>query len=121
MLKTNLKHLVSEKELNELVSNNANVMVCCGRMGRMCIPVYAIMESLKKDYPNVQFRDMEFDIPDSNIIRNHPACSRFMGLPFTVYYENGEVVKATSSIQSKEQVKEILNTVFSTKEIVSEM
>lgn len=121
MLKTNLKHLVSEKELNELVSNNANVMVCCGRMGRMCIPVYAIMESLEKNYPNVQFKDMEFDIPDSNIIRNHPACSGFMGLPFTVYYKNGEIVKATSSIQSKEQVKEILDTVFSTKEVVSKM
>jgi len=121
VLRTNLKHLVSEKELNEFISNNADVMVCCGRMGRMCIPVYAIMELLEKNYPSVQFRDMEFDIPDSHIIRNHPACSEFMGLPFTVYYKNGEVVKATSSIQSKEQVKEILDTVFSTKEIISEI
>ncbi len=28
MLKTNLKHLVSEKELNELISSNENVMIC---------------------------------------------------------------------------------------------
>jgi len=115
MLKTSLKHLASEEELNKLISDNTNVMVCCGRMGCMCIPVYAIMESLEENYPNVQFRDMEFDIPDSCVIRDHSACSGFMGLPLTMYYKNGEVVKATSSIQSREQVKEILDTVFQPK------
>ena len=120
-LPTNLKHVADVAEYNQVLNDHENLMICCGRMGRMCIPVYAIMESLEKDYPNVQFRDMEFDSPDSHIIRTQPACSGFMGLPFTVYYKNGEVIKATSSIQSKEQVKEILDTVFSTKEMVSEM
>jgi len=32
-----------------------------------------------------------------------------MGIPFTVYYKNGTVVKATSSIQTREQVKAILD------------
>jgi thioredoxin 1 len=36
-----------------------------------------------------------------------------MGLPFTVYYKNGKVVAATSSIQSKEQIQEILDREFS--------
>jgi thioredoxin 1 len=35
-----------------------------------------------------------------------------MGLPFTVYYKNGKVVAATSSIQSQEQITEILDKVF---------
>jgi thioredoxin 1 len=36
-----------------------------------------------------------------------------MGIPFTIYYKNGKVVKATSSIQTKDQVKSILNKEFS--------
>jgi thioredoxin 1 len=35
-----------------------------------------------------------------------------MGIPFTIYYRNGKVVKATSSIQSKNQVTAILNKEF---------
>ena len=55
---------------------------------------------------------MEFDIPDASFIRNLPECSSFMGLPFTVYFKNGKVVTATSSIQSKEAVDEILKREF---------
>jgi thioredoxin 1 len=36
-----------------------------------------------------------------------------MGIPFTIYYKNGKVVKATSSIQTKDQVRTILNNEFS--------
>jgi thioredoxin 1 len=35
-----------------------------------------------------------------------------MGLPYTVYYRNGKMVKATSSIQNMSQVKHILDTEF---------
>ena len=34
------------------------------------------------------------------------------GIPFVIYYKNGKVVKATSSIQSKVQIIDILNSVF---------
>jgi thioredoxin 1 len=70
------------------------------------------MEELKADYPNVKFMDMEFDSPEAHVIRNAPECSGFMGLPFTMYYKNGQVVKATTSIQMKDQIVEILNEVF---------
>ncbi|NTV18736.1 MAG: thioredoxin, partial [Bacteroidales bacterium] len=36
----------------------------------------------------------------------------FMGIPFTIYYKNGKVAKATSSIQTKGQVTSILNNEF---------
>ncbi len=113
-LDTNLKHLTSAAELNELISNNENVMVCCGRMGPMCVPVYAVMEELEKSdsYDNVVFRDMLFDDPESAVIRNLPECRSFRGLPFTIYYKNGKVAKATSSVQSKDQVTTILKEVF---------
>jgi thioredoxin 1 len=112
MLRTNLKHVLSEQEHKELIENNENVMICCGRMGPMCIPVYEVMEELEGEYPNVKFADMEFDLPDARVIRNLPECRTFSGLPFVVYYKNGKVVKATSSIQSREQITEILDEYF---------
>ena len=113
MLRTSLKHLESKKELSDFIEQNENAMVCCGRMGPMCVPVYSIMAKLEKVYSSVAFADMEFDIPDASIIRNLPECARFMGLPFTIYYKNGKVVEATSSIQTMDQVKSILDKHFS--------
>ena len=112
VLPTNLKHVVSEAELNKILEENKNVMVCCGRMGPMCVPVYDIMEELQDEYPHVEFRDMLFDNPEAAVIRNLPECRGFMGLPFTIYYKNGKVVAATSSIQTREQIVEILEREF---------
>jgi len=110
MLYTNLKHLETEREVKEVVENNEKVMICCGRMGPMCIPVYGIMEELEPMYPHITFHDQDFDIPAADIIKSLPDCASFMGLPFTVYFKNGKVVAATSSIQNKNQVMKILDT-----------
>ena len=112
MLNTNLKHLERQEEITEILGENKNVMISCGRMGPMCTPVYAAMEKLINQYQNVEFRDMEFDISDASYIRNLSECSSFMGLPFNVYFKEGKVVRATSSIQSINQIKEILDEVF---------
>jgi thioredoxin 1 len=112
ILQTNLKHIASADEHSDVINNNENVMVCCGRMGPMCIPVYAAMKELESEYPNIEFRDMLFDNPHAAVIRNLPEARNFMGLPFVIYYKNGKVVKATSSIQNKEQIKNILDEVF---------
>lgn len=112
MLQTPLEHVESDQAYEETLKNNENVMLCCGRMGPMCLPVYDIMDSLTPDYPHVAFRDMDFDGPAAHIIRSLPQTARFTGLPFTVYYKNGEVVAATSSIQSMEQVTAILDEHF---------
>jgi len=112
MLNTNLKHLETEQEVKEAIENNENVMVCCGRMGPMCIPVYAIMEDLEEGYPHVLLCDQDFDIRAASFIRNLPECASFMGLPFTVYFKNGEVVAATTSLQNKDQVTKVLDREF---------
>jgi thioredoxin 1 len=112
MLQTNLKHIFTADEHKRFIEENENVMICCGRMGPMCIPVYGIMEELEPKYSNVKFRDMEFDNPESHVIRNAPECRGFMGIPFTVYYKKGKLVKATTSIQSMEQITTILNTQY---------
>jgi thioredoxin 1 len=41
-----------------------------------------------------------------------PECAGFMGLPFTVYYKNGEVVTATTSIQNEGQIRGVLDAQF---------
>jgi thioredoxin 1 len=113
MLYTNLKHLESAADYKKAISENENVMVICGRMGPMCIPVYDIAEELEEDYKHVKFYDMEFDNPESQVIRSLPEVRGFMGIPFTIYYKDGRVVKATSSIQTKAQVTAILDKEFS--------
>ncbi len=111
-LLTNLKHLTSEADFQKAIKENENVMVICGRMGPMCVPVYDACEEIEKEYTHIQFYDMLFDLPDSRIIRTLPECQGFMGLPFTVYFKNGKVVKATSSIQQKEQITAIIKEYF---------
>ena len=112
MLQTNLKHIESASEHKKFIEENENVMICAGRMGPMCIPVYEIIEELEEDYNHVKFADMDFDIPEAYVIINAPECSGFMGLPFNVYYKNGKLVKATTSIQNMQQVTAILDEYF---------
>lgn len=112
MLYTNLKHIETAADHARIISENENVMVICGRMGPMCIPVYRIAEELEAEYKHVTFFDMEFDNPESIVIRGLTEVRGFMGIPFTVYYKDGKVAKATSSIQTKAQVKTILDKEF---------
>ena len=112
ILQTGIEEITSASQLEKIISENENVMVCCGRMGPMCIPVYDVMEELEEERPNVKFYTLAFDNPEASIIRNAPECNGFMGLPFTVYYKNGKVVKATSSIQNRQQITGILDAEF---------
>ncbi len=112
MLETRLPHIESKEELEKVLNNNENVMICCGRMGPMCMPIYVIMKSLEEEQSHVIFRDIDFDIPSAAYIKTLPECSYFMGLPFTVYFKKGLVVAATTSIQNREQIVEILDDKF---------
>jgi thioredoxin 1 len=112
ILQTNLKHVETAEQYVKLLNEEENVMICCGRMGPMCIPVYQAMIELESEYPQVALRDMAFDTPDAHLIRGLPECRGFMGLPFTVYFKKGQVVEATSGILSKEQVSSTLNRLF---------
>ena len=111
-LGTNLHHIDSKSELEELIETNEKVVVVCGRMGPMCVPVYGIMEELEKTHSDIKFNDFLFDSPEAAIIRQLPEARKFRGLPFTIYYRGGKVVKATSSIQNPKQVKDIIKDVF---------
>ncbi|MBN1463261.1 MAG: thioredoxin [Paludibacteraceae bacterium] len=112
LLQTSLHEIESAAELKKLQEENENLMVVCGRMGPMCIPVYDIQEEIQDDYQHVKFCVMSFDTPESAVIRQDPACAGFMGLPFTMYYKNGKVVHATTSIQNRQQITGILDSKF---------
>ena len=111
MLYTNLDHIISRDDYQKAIAHE-NVMICCGAMGPMCIPVYDIMERLRGEYSHVNFFDFEFRTAEAEVIRALPETQGFMGLPFVVYYHNGKVVKATTSIQSEQQVRSILDAQF---------
>ena len=113
MLYTNLKHIETATDCARIINENENVMIICGRMGPFSIPVYRIAEELEPAYKQVKFFDMEFDNPESEIIRKLPEVQSFSGFPVTVYFKQGEVVKATVGLQTKEQVIEILEHEFS--------
>jgi len=112
MLYTEVPEITSDSELQATLSDNENVMLCVGRNGPMCLPVYDLMESMGPAYEHVTFRVMPFDLPVANAIRSMPEVRTFMGLPFTLYFKNGKVVEATSSIQNRDQVSAILEQRF---------
>ena len=112
MLYTNLKHIESAAKHTDIINGGQNSMVILGRMEPQSIAVYRIAEELEADYPNVKFYDMEYDNPESNIIRNLVEVDGFRSIPFTLYYRNGKVVKASSGIQTKDQIAAILDQEF---------
>ena len=112
MLYTNLKHIESAEKYAQIINENENTVVICGRMGPACIPVYRIAEELETEFNHVKFFDMEFDNPESHVIRSLPEVHGFLGSPFILYYKNGQIMKATSGIQTSAQVKAILDQEF---------
>ncbi len=112
MLTTNLEHVETDDQFQQLLSDNDNIMITCGRMGPMCLPVYDVMDNVKDDYQDVTFRDMDFDSPVATNIRSLQAVRGFMSLPFVVYFKNGKVVEAKSSIQNRDQVVDSLERNF---------
>ena len=112
MLQTTVHEIETAAEFKKIINENENVMVSCGRMGPMCIPVYDAMEELEEERSDVKFYVMGFDTPEASPIKNTPMCQGFMGLPFNVYYKNGKMVTATSSIQDKEQIVSAMDQFF---------
>jgi len=113
MLYTNLKHIETAADCARIIKENENVIIICGRMGPFSIPVYRIAEELEPKYNHVKFFDMEFDNPESAVIRNMPEVQDFSGFPLTIYYKNGKVVWATTGVQTKDQFISILKHEFS--------
>jgi thioredoxin 1 len=108
MFNIKVKQIAEANEFDEAVKNTENLVACAGRWGPMCIPVYGAMEQMETDskFNEINFRVVNFDSEPAGKIRSLKECRRFMGLPFIVYYKNGEVVHATSGLQTRQQLEE---------------
>jgi thioredoxin 1 len=112
MLSTKIKECTEATNFDNLKDTKGNIMVTCGRMGPMCIPVYGVMEEIEKDYEDVAFRVIDFDSQMANAIKSLPEVQSFSSLPFVLYFKDGKVARATAGIQNKSQVTSNLNDVF---------
>ena len=112
MLYTNLKHIESAVDYTRIIRDNERVVIICGSMGPVCVPVYRMADELEAEYIHVKFFDMEYDNPESDVIRSLPEVQEFRNVPYIIWYKNGKVVQLTSGIQSKVQVIDILEKEF---------
>lgn len=104
MLYTNLVHLETAAELSRMIEQHENIVVVCGTMGPESVPVYRIAETLGHEYNAIMFCDMEFDNPESAVLRGIFETELFSGLPYVVYFHLGKIVKISSGAQSMEQI-----------------
>lgn len=103
-----VKQIKTIAEFDNYLKENYTGIICAGRWGPMCIPVYGAMEQIEKDglLKDVQFSVVDFDSEPARKIINLEECKNFRGLPFTVYYLKGKVVHTTASIQTRSQIEE---------------
>jgi thioredoxin 1 len=110
MLYTNLNHIETTSDYQQVIAENGQVVIVCGRMGEFSIPVYRILETFQDVYPQVKFFDMEFDNPEAKLV-----CDLFYDMPgakvpFIVYFVNGEIVYRTWGTKTKEEIEDMLKT-----------
>ncbi len=108
MFDIKIVQILNSEEFDEALNNSGNLVVCAGRWGPMCIPVYKAMEKIDEEgrFGDVVLRVVDFDSEIAERIRNLEECRNFRGLPFTIYYRDGKVVHATTSIQPKQALEE---------------
>jgi len=108
MFDIKIVQIADVEEFDKVLKDSGKLVVCAGRWGPMCIPVYNAMEKIEMagQFKDVLLRVVDFDGEPAGRIRNSEECRHFRGLPFTVYYLNGEIVHATSSIQPRQQLEE---------------
>lgn len=112
MLYTNLEHIETADEFSKVISENENVVVICGRMGPLCIPVYRAIEELGEEYRQIKFFDMEYDNPEFYFFHERPEVKNLEEIPFTTFYYRGEAVKSVGGLQTKAQLKKFLNEIL---------
>jgi thioredoxin 1 len=109
MLYNNLNHLETALDFQKAVNEHKHVVICCGRMDFASIAAYTAMEILEKKYPDVKFLDMEFDNPESAVIRNFEEIKSLPALPYILYFTNGKLAKMAFGKTSIEQFQNILS------------
>jgi len=109
MLYTNLKHIETSSDYTRTIGQNGNVIIICGRMNPVCIPIFRIAEELESTYKHVKFYDMEFDNPESGVLKNVVQYYNLEDIPLVGYFKDGNLVEVSIGTQTKEQMLAVLN------------
>ncbi len=112
MLYTNLNHLETAADQTRVISENRNVMIVCGRMDPASVAVYRIAEKLQKKYTQVKFFDMEFDNPESDLLKSLLKCISIREIPVTGFFKEGKLTNVFIGLLKPEQLNFLLNKEF---------
>jgi len=108
MLYTNLKHIETDKQQQQVVAENENVVIICGRMEPASILLYRVAAGLEKKYPQVAFYDMEFDNPETTVLKHALEDCNLTNIPLTGYFKNGYLVNVTFGVQTSQQMIDLI-------------
>lgn len=112
MLYTNLKHIESAADHAKVIHENENTVIVCGNMGPLCVPVYRVAEELENSFKHIAFYDMEYEHPETYVIRNLPELTHSTGLPLVLFYKSGKLRTVISGNQSREQITPLIENMF---------
>lgn len=115
MLYTNLKHIETAAYLNKLIDEYENVVIICGRMEPVSIHVFRIAEELEKQFPHVRFFDMEFDNPETMILKNTLEYYNLSQIPIIGFYKMGDLRNVLWGMQTRQSFIHILEEEFNFK------
>lgn len=113
MLYTNLNHIETKAEHAQIINENENVIIICGRMDHQSVNVYRLAEELKETFTSVNFFDLELDNPETDSILMFHEISKGEVFPLIISFKDGKMLNTSSGIQSKTHLTKILNTQFS--------
>jgi thioredoxin 1 len=113
MLYTNLKHIETAADQKKVIKENENVVIICGRMEPASITVFRIAEELEKHSRHIKFYDMEFDNPETSVLKNTLEYYDIAHIPLIGYFKQGNLVNVSLGVQSKQQIANKLNKEFS--------
>jgi len=112
MLYTNLKHIESTSQLNDVIGKNNNVVMCYGRMNHDCIAVFNSLEQLENENPSIQIYDIEYDNPEFEDFKQSTRSLTMAELPYLILFQNGEVREVFTGKKDENQLRNIIHSVY---------
>ena len=112
MLYTNLNHIESTNQLNDVIGKNKNVVMCYGRMNHDCIAVFNALEQLGNEHSDVQIYDIEYDNPEFEDFKQSTHTLAMTELPYLILFQNGEVREVYTGKKDENQLRNIIHSVY---------
>jgi len=112
MLYTNLNHIESTSQLNSIIENNDNVVMCYGRMNHDCVAVFNALEMLENELPDVQIYDIEYDNPEFEDFKQSTRSLTMAELPYLILFKNGVVQEVNTGKKDENQLRTLIQKTY---------